>query len=338
MDIPKFPTLAAGQSLVDRAGRLYEIESKIGYGGLGLVYKAISRDIGPVAIKFPRKIQHLGDLMMELRWISGMRIGHTVIPIDLGTKEFSFLPEIPIPFIVMPFYAFGSISDYIRTREKEMKLSPDDPDEFVPAVLIPIGMAARWVVQVGRALKRLSIVHRDIKPENIFLDDEYNANLGDFGLALPVSPALRQKAEIVIGPTMVGTISYMAPEHFSANPEIDHRADIYSLGLMLFELVTGNDARQRYFEKLGKEKLKEDKKAAVMFKLLQQEDFFIPLDHIGDRTLRRIIERCTRPAMKDRYQTYDDLLGDLAAIADMPSRLSEERRIAFMQQVYGGGR
>lgn len=322
--IPKLPPLKPGCVVVDRDHGIHTIVDEVGRGGLGLVYHATSPEHGDVAIKVPRKLSHLADLMLELRWVSGMQIPNTVIPIGMGEHEFAELPDIPIPFIVMPLFPFGSISDFIALRHQEN----GDVHEFVPAFRFPIAIAARWGVQVARALKRLEIVHRDIKPENLFLDSEHNAYLGDFGLAMPATPERRAVCSISVTNNPVGTVDYMSPEQFACKANIDARSDIYALGLLLFEMVTGTPARAAYHPPKDGDSAK---RAYDMSDLLNRDGYAIPLDHIGDRNLRRIIDRCTKPEIAKRYPDHDDFIADLMALADMPSRLSPASRASLVR-------
>ena len=106
---------------------------------------------------------------------------------------------------------------------------------------IPIPLAVRWLREVADALAkahRAGIIHRDVKPDNILIADEH-ALVVDFGIARAVSDAAPQSMLTGVGVT-VGTPAYMAPEQVVADPGLDHRADLYSLGVVGYEMLAGH--------------------------------------------------------------------------------------------------
>ena len=103
---------------------------------------------------------------------------------------------------------------------------------------------------------------------------------------------------------------------------------MYALGLLLFELVTGNSARAKYREDSKREGVA---KAFAIGERLEVDSFAVPLNQVPDRALRRVIDRATRVKCSERYRTYDDFLSDLMILADMPSKLSEAKRAELMK-------
>ena len=106
---------------------------------------------------------------------------------------------------------------------------------------IPIPLVVRWLREVADALAkahRAGIIHRDVKPDNILIADEH-ALVVDFGIARAVSDAAPQSMLTGVGVT-VGTPAYMAPEQVVADPGLDHRADLYSLGIVGYEMLAGH--------------------------------------------------------------------------------------------------
>jgi serine/threonine protein kinase/tetratricopeptide (TPR) repeat protein len=148
---------------------------------------------------------------------------------------------------------------------------------------------------------KLGVVHRDLKPGNIMIDTEGNVRIMDFGIARSQSA----KAVTVAG-TMIGTPEYMSPEQ-AEGKEVDHRSDIYSLGIILYEMVTG----QPPFE--GESPLsvamKHKSELPVDPNKLNPQ---IPSD------LNRLILRCLEKDRTRRYQTAEEILTDLAAVEELP--------------------
>ena len=110
----------------------------------------------------------------------------------------------------------------------------------------PFRQAAAWVASLAEALEHahgLGVIHRDVKPSNVLIDGEGRAYLTDFGLAKNDAGA----ATLTIEGQLLGTPAYMAPEQAAGNERVDERTDIYCLGVILYELMTGTSpvSRQR---------------------------------------------------------------------------------------------
>ena len=105
---------------------------------------------------------------------------------------------------------------------------------------LPVPLALRLLTEVTRALAyahRHGVVHRDIKPENVLLADD-EAQVADFGIAKALTASAEGGTLTSVG-LAIGTPAYMAPEQASADPSIDHRADLYSLGVVAYEMLAG---------------------------------------------------------------------------------------------------
>jgi TolB-like protein/tRNA A-37 threonylcarbamoyl transferase component Bud32/Tfp pilus assembly protein PilF len=204
-------------ALADR----YRIERELGAGGMATVYLAhdLKHD-RKVAIKVlrPELAASLGSdrFLREVHIAAQLQHPHILTLIDSGEAD-GFLDY------VMP---------YVEGETLRAKLARDG--EF------PVADAVRILREVADALAYAhghGVVHRDVKPENVMLSGRH-ALVMDFGVAKAVSEATGRQSLTTIG-VALGTPTYMAPEQATADPHVDHRADIYALGVMAYELLTG---------------------------------------------------------------------------------------------------
>jgi serine/threonine protein kinase len=202
---------------LNKIGR-YLITSEIGRGGMATVYlghdPAFDRD---VAIKvLPREFSH--DLTFrerferEARTIA--RLEHSaIVPVyDVGSED-------GLSFLVMRYMPGGSLAERIEQGP------------------IPLAETARILADVSAGLDEAharGIIHRDLKPGNILFDRGEAAYLSDFGIV-----KLAEASAALTGTGIVGTPSYMSPEQARGDPDIDHRSDIYALGVIAYEMLTG---------------------------------------------------------------------------------------------------
>ena len=195
----------------------YELEQEIGRGGMATVYSARQLSMNRmVAIKvLPRHFLHdpgfLERFEREVDVISNLEHPHILPIYDYGETE-------GVPYIAMRYLGGGSMADMIRRGVPELK------DIVQP--MRQVGEALDYAHQRG-------VIHRDLKPGNIMLDESGNAYLSDFGIA-------RVMGSDLTGSAIIGTPAYMSPEQAHGAP-IDARSDIYSLGIVLFELITGQE-------------------------------------------------------------------------------------------------
>ena len=215
---PKPPEL--GDILDDK----YRIESKIGQGGCGVVFQATHLELNrPVAIKVlhnaPKDSQALARFRVE--GIASCRVQH---PNAVSVFDFCAVDQ-KLPYLVLELLSGGSLHDEL-TRYRALSI------RRCVEVFVPICGALAQAHQQG-------IVHRDLKPSNIFLHKTASGTvpkLLDFGLAKMSEPD-NQAAQTARG-FVVGTLSYMAPERLAEKP-YDGKADIYSLGVTLYETLSG---------------------------------------------------------------------------------------------------
>ena len=248
----------------------YETIDVIGKGGMGTVYKArqISLD-RIVAIKvLARELASDKDFIERFdREASALaKLSHpNIVPIiDKGAHE-------GVYYFVMDFVQGGTLRDLLRGN----RLPQED--------------TIKITVQVCRAIAHAhanGVIHRDMKPENVLLDREQNVRIVDFGLADIVG---HQTWGTLTGSGMaMGTAHYMAPEQRRDAKRVDRRADIYSMGIMIYEMLTGE---------------------------IPAGQFKKPSEHTPgvNPAFDRIVIRCLQMAPDDRYQTAEELSNDLRA-------------------------
>lgn len=295
---------AAYRRRLQRAiGKGYQLGDLIGQGGFGVVYSALDIELNrEVAVKALRHDAVSSSALFqrfkrEARAAAKLRHPHIVPIYAVGEGE-------GIAFMIMPKLVGESLNAYIR-REAP----------------VPVAEAQRILVDASRALAvahRAGIVHRDVKPENIFLEgEERRVYLMDFGIA----KALDTEEEGLTGTGMiVGTPSYMSPEQSGGRGGIDHRTDIYSLGVVGYQLITGQLPYQG-------ESLQE---------LIFQQVTTTPASVTQLRpdvpsTVGQAVDRCLRDAPEERWTTADDLAealegGALTSVA--PARRRWMRPVA----------
>jgi tRNA A-37 threonylcarbamoyl transferase component Bud32 len=200
-----------------------EIQELIGKGGMGAVYKARQPDLDRfVAVKIlPREVQ--GDptfgerFLREARTLARLNHPHIVAVYDFGQVEDLF-------YFVMEFVDGVTLRDTIAAG----RMDPEEAIQIVPKLCD----ALQFAHEEG-------VVHRDIKPENILLDKRGRVKIADFGLAKVLKQGEGDEENLTGTHQVMGTIRYMAPEQMATSRNVDHRADIYSLGVVFYELLTG---------------------------------------------------------------------------------------------------
>lgn len=210
-DLPHIPEIAGE----------YELVSELGRGGTAVVYLARDRELGrDVAIKLirPSYVQDeeaLARLVREARTVG--KLQHPNIVMLLGTRR-------------LADGGLALILQYVPGRSLKERIREEGP--------LPIADVESILGDLGRALShahRSRIVHRDIKPENVYLDESVGvARLADFGIAR----AWDSESGLTLPGTALGTPSYMSPEQVDGH-ELDGRSDLYSLGLLGWEMLTG---------------------------------------------------------------------------------------------------
>ena len=227
------PALLRDRVLVGR----YRLDERLGAGGMGSIWRAQHLVLAaPVAVKLIDREavpdeETLARFMREAQSAATLRSPHVVQILDYGVDD-------KLPFIVMELLDGENLAQRLR---RLTRLSSSD--------------TARIVTHIGRAVARAheaGIVHRDLKPENVFLirnEDEEIAKVLDFGVAKVSVGDLGQEGTRTRTGSILGTPYYMSPEQAQGNKMVDHRSDLWSLGVIAFECLTGK--RPFYSDGLG---------------------------------------------------------------------------------------
>src|SRR5919106_3890336 len=263
---------------------IYEVKSELGRGGMATVYRAYdSRFEREVAVKvLPHELLH-ADPQFRLRFEREAKIiaqleHSAIVPVyDVGESEGQ-------PYFVMRYMNGGSLSERIKagvfTLEETIQI---------------LGAIAPGLDEAHSK----GIVHRDIKPSNILFDKRGNPYISDFGIA-KLSQA---QSGNVTGSAIIGTPAYMAPEQ-AQGTEVDGRADIYALGIILFEILT------------GKQPYEADTPMAVAIKHITD-----PVPHIRQTNpklpegMETIIQKAMAKKKEGRFSTAVEMTSALREVA-----------------------
>ena len=265
--------LENGMYLVDR----YEIISKVGAGGMSDVYKAKDHILGrTVAIKvmkaeFSEDVNFVTKFRSEAQSAAGLEHPNIVNIYDVGSEN-------GLHFIVMEYVEGITLKTYV---EKKGQLS------FKEATSIAIQVARGIEVAHNK-----EIIHRDIKPQNIIISTEGKVKVTDFGIARAISSN-------TISAEVMGSVHYASPEQ-ARNGFVDGRSDIYSLGIVMYEMVT------------GRVPFDGDTTVSVAIQHLQEE-MVEPSAYAPELPVsyEKIVLKATQKNPDRRYQTIMDLIADL---------------------------
>ncbi|HYH69195.1 MAG TPA: protein kinase, partial [Urbifossiella sp.] len=264
----------------------YDVLDKLGAGGMGAVYKARHRRM--------KRVVAIKVLSRE-----GTRSGTLA---ERFQREIEVLARLAHPNIVMAYDADeAEVGPFLVM---ELVIGRDLAAEVADRGPLPVADAVDRVLQAARGLEYAhaqGIVHRDIKPGNILRDTDGLVKVADLGLArLSETPA---NLSLTQAGTVVGTAEYMPPEQAVDSGEVDHRADIYSLGCTLFFLLTGRAPYQA---------------ASIMSMFLKHREEAIPdlraLRPAVPAELEAVFRRMAAKAPADRYQSMTEVAAALERV------------------------
>lgn len=283
MDTPQTLPSSLDPATLALAFPQYEIEAALGRGGMGAVYRARHKKLGRmVAIKVllpehddPEFVERFER---EARALAQLEHPNIVGVHDIGeTDGFCYL--------IMEFVDGSDLRHLMNSGQ------------------LTVQDALNWVPQVCDALQYAhdaGVVHRDFKPENVLIDQDGKVRIADFGLAKVLTKG-EDELTLTRSQHGLGTPHYMAPEQMAAAGTVDHRADIYSLGVMLYELLTGELPIGRFAPPSQKKRV--------------------------DSRLDRVTMKTLESEPGRRYQNVSDLKADLVGTQRRsPSALARYRR------------
>lgn len=270
-------------------GDRYELQEKIGEGGMSLVYKARDKKLNRfIAVKilkheFIDNEDIVDKFKKEATAIANLNDPYIVNVLDVGSQD-------DYNYIVMEYVKGKTLKEFIREKGR-----------------IPYDLALNFSTQIAKALDcahKNNIIHRDIKPQNILVTEEGSLKVTDFGIAKSTN-----SSTITNTSNVIGSAHYFSPEQAKGN-YIDSRTDLYSLGVVIYEMVTGRvpfDA---------------DSPVSVALKHIQEE--VVPPKNINSavpESLNKLILKAMEKEQIKRYQSAKEMIVDLDKIKNDPNAI-----------------
>jgi serine/threonine-protein kinase len=260
----------------------YRLDQQIGAGGMSTVYRAFDQRLErQVAIK----VLHVGTapderllerFRREARAVALLSHPHVVTVIDAGESD----SEPPQPYIVF---------EYVEGETLKQRIGR--------CGALPISEAVAYAIEIARALGAAHaghIVHRDVKPQNVLIDEEGRAKVTDFGIARSLD-----EGQITVSGRVLGTTDYVSPEQ-ALGHQVTGQSDIYSLGIVLYEMLTGEVP------------FSADSQVAVAMKHIREAvpDVQVRRPEVS-ATLAAVLDRATAMDLSERYSEPAALVSDL---------------------------
>lgn len=267
-------------------GNRYEIIEQIGGGGMALVYKAKCKLLNRfVAIKilrdeFTEDEEFIKKFKRESQAAASMSHPNILNIYDVGVEK---IDDKNIQYIVMEYIDGNTLKEVIKSRGK---LSEDE--------------TIYYSLQISKALKHAHInhiVHRDIKPQNIMITKDNRVKVTDFGIAKAVS-----SSTIINSSDVLGSVHYSSPEQFRGG-YVDYKSDIYSLGIVMYEMITGE--------------IPYNGESPVSIALKHSEEDIVPPSKINanvSKYLESIILKSVQKRQGDRYESVEKIIQDLQTL------------------------
>lgn len=280
----------------------YRLDRVLGAGGMGMVFAATHMELDRlVAVKFVHAVycqnpEVIARFVREARAVVKIESEHVAKVIDVGHTQSG------APYMVMEYLDGEDLSDVL-------KMGP-----------LSLTDAVDYVVQACAAMleaHEMGIVHRDLKPANLFLTHRRDRSplikVLDFGIS-KLNDGDSSQAALTNPSMLMGSPAYMSPEQLTNPREVDPRTDLWSLGVILFELLAGRPAFQAHSLPL------------LMTAIMQQEpDDLLALRPDVPPGLLSVVRRCLAKRVEERYQTVPELVNALLPFAPRRSHWSIER-------------
>ena len=275
----------------------YDLLDEIHRGGQGVVYRAYHRETKrTVAIKLPlggelRAPAQQRRFEREIELVAQLRHPNIVTLFDAGKTSTG------VPGYAMEYVEGVPLDDFVRQRLLGGRSQPRDRDE-IRAIVRLIGVIAGAVAYAHQR----GVIHRDLKPANILIDDAGAPHILDFGLGRAQGAGQTAAHTLTLDGEFAGTLDYAAPEQFSGVADaVDLRCDIYSIGVMLYELLTGSSPRSREGNLLERiQRITSSVPAAAAQR-----------NPALDAGVGAIVMRCLRNMPEERYASAAALQADL---------------------------
>lgn len=296
---PNMPTTTFGACMVGQVVGHYRILEKIGVGAMGEVFRARDERLGrEVAIKIIRPSSggnpdHLRRFAQEARAAAALNHPNIVAIYDVGSAG-------DCPYIV---------SELLQGQTLRQRLA-EGP--------VSVAQATDFTLQIARGLIAAHdrrIVHRDLKPENLFLTEDGRVKILDFGVA-KLQPdgesdrSVDSATTVTKSGLVVGTVAYMSPEQLRGKA-VDHRSDIFSVGAIFYETVSGRRA------------FRGETEVDTMTAVLREEPPEIELhDNSVPQAVRDIIRHCLEKEPENRFQSVRDLVFALETLSGLSASAS----------------
>jgi serine/threonine-protein kinase len=264
----------------------YRLDALVGTGGMSTVYRAFDTVLErQVAIKLMHReiaadADQLERFRREARAVAQLNHPYIVGVIDAGEEGD---PEHPTPYIVFEYVEGETLKDRIRRLGR-----------------LPVVEAVAYAIEVARALgaaHEQQIVHRDVKPQNVLIDEEGTARVTDFGIARSLADE-----GLTADGRVLGTTDYVSPEQALGHP-VTPQSDIYSLGVVLFEMLTGEVPFHG------------ENQVAVAMRHVREElpDVQVRRPEVSS-ALAAVLDRATAKELERRYRSDRELIADLEEV------------------------